>query len=204
MTPRVAVLLVLLASSAGASTEPELACPPGTALREHADEFACSTPAGVGEGPFWALRADGRLQYRGTARAGRTNGTWTSWHENGVRSKEAEYREGVLVGWFRQWDPEGQLVYAGRHDDRGEMHGAWTRWWPNGRKRSEWEMRHGSPHGAVEAWWENGERKLRGHRENGRREGRWTWWDDAGVIQARCRYDAGEVIEGRCGAGTPD
>jgi hypothetical protein len=197
-------LLCVVAPLVARGAEPAPACPSGTALRVHAGEYSCATRDGVGEGPFWALRDDGTLQYRGSARAGRTHGTWTSWHANGVRAKQAEYRDGVLVGDFRQWDEDGRLAYAGRHDERGEMHGTWTRWWPNGRKRIEWEMRHGSPHGAVEAWWENGERKLRGRRADGRREGRWTWWDDAGAITARCRYDGGVVVEGRCGAEASD
>ncbi|RIL06635.1 MAG: hypothetical protein DCC71_05980 [Proteobacteria bacterium] len=201
---RAGLVLSLLVPLAVRAAEPEAACPPGTALREHAQEFACATPDGVGEGPFWALRDDGTVQYRGAARGGRTHGTWTSWHANGVRSKQAEYRDGVLVGDFRQWDEQGRRLYAGRHDARGEMDGTWTRWWPNGRKRTEWEMRHGSPHGAVAAWWESGARKLRGRREAGRREGRWTWWDEAGSVAAQCRYESGAVVDGRCGAEAPD
>lgn len=201
MTSRVALLalLVAVAPHAARGDGATAACPPGTALREHAQEFACTTPEGVGEGPFWAVREDGSVQYRGTARAGRTHGTWTSWHPNGVRDTELAYRDGILRGPFRQWDADGKLRVEGRHDARGEMDGTWTRWWPNGRRRSAWEMRHGSAHGLVEAWWENGERKLRGSREAGRRVGRWTWWDEAGAVASQCRYADGAVVEGRCG-----
>ena len=52
--------------------------------------------------------------------------------------------------------------------------------------------------------WENGERKLRGRREDGQRAGRWTWWDDAGGVTARCRYEDGAVVEGRCGGDGAD
>lgn len=178
----------------------EFECPRGSALREHGTDFACETPAGVGEGPFWTRRDDGTLRVWGRARAGRTEGRWLQFHPSGRKSIEANYRNGALVGRFELWDDHGQLLYAGTHDARGEMHGTWRRWWPNGRERMRWQMRHGTADGRVVAFWENGERRFEGRREHGRREGAWTWWDESGAVVARCRYERDAVVEGSCGA----
>lgn len=190
-----AALALVLCAAQG---EPPLDCPPGSRRRQRDRDFACETPVGVGEGPFWGRYESGRLRYWSEARDGKTHGTWITWHPSGEKATEAEYRGGELVGAFRQWDADGKLVYAGTHDATGEMHGTWTRWWPNGEKRLEWAMVHGHQHGEVAAWWQSGTRKLAGRHEAGRREGTWTWWDERGVETASCRYRDGSIVTGVC------
>lgn len=199
LVPSFALPLLLCAARAD---EAELRCPSGTVLRQAGNEFACETPDGVGEGPFWEKFEDGSLRIHGTNRNGKAEGRWRAWHRSGERSIEASYRDGELVGSFETWDAQGRRLYAGTHDAQGEMHGVWKRWWPSGEVRARWEMRHGVAHGDVEAWWEDGGRKLEGSREEGRREGRWIWWDEHGDEIARCRYERDVAVEGRCGAGS--
>lgn len=199
------LLASLLLASLGVAGEAELdmRCPAGAELRERGTEFACETPDGVGEGPFWVRRADGSLRIWGNQRDGKTDGRWIQWHPSGGKSIEATYRGGELVGPFQMWDEEGHLVYAGTHDEGGEMDGKWTRWWPNGKRRMQWVMRHGRGHGAIEAFWEDGEKRFEGRREAGKREGEWTWWDATGKEVARCRYADDAVVEGVCGDSSP-
>jgi antitoxin component YwqK of YwqJK toxin-antitoxin module len=193
-----------LALCAAAQDPPPLACPPGSEQRQRERDFACETPEGVGEGPFWGrYQEGGGLRYWSEARRGRTHGPWIAFHPNGRRSREAEYRDGELTGAFREWDAEGRLTVSGQHDEAGEMHGTWTRWWPGGGKKLEWEMEHGRAHGEVAGWWEHGARRFAGRREDGRRQGVWTWWDERGRETARCRYRDGVAVEGACGADAP-
>lgn len=190
-----------IAATLGAGGEAlDLTCPPGAQLRERGRDFACETPDGVGEGPFWSRRDDGSLRIWGTARAGLTDGLWLELHPSGARKIEATYRRGVLVGPFRTFDAEGRPVHGGAHDESGEMHGTWTRWWPNGRERMRWEMRRGVADGEVAAFFEGGGKRFEGRRENGRRSGRWTWWDARGDVVARCRFEDDAVVEGACGS----
>lgn len=196
---RVLVLALALAGTLGAAELPSRDCPPGASLVQRGLDFACETPDGVGEGPFWRLSEDGTPRYWGVERAGRLHGPWIGWHDNGTRATEAEYDRGVLHGAFRKWDRAGQLLYEGRNDARGEMHGTWSRWWANGELRVEWEMEHGRSSGAVRTFHENGARASAGARRDGFREGEWTWWDPDGRVSARCRYEAGVAVEGKCG-----
>jgi antitoxin component YwqK of YwqJK toxin-antitoxin module len=191
--------IALVASQDGRATDPDFACPSGTALREHGLDAACETPAGVGEGPFWSRRTDGSLRLWGEAKDDVPHGAWIQFHPNGEKAIETQYRGGELHGSFQQWNLDGRRVYAGRHDAAGEMHGTWTRWWPNGHKRVEWEMQHGRTDGGVTAWWESGEERFRGQRADGVKQGSWIWWDETGSVSARCRYQRGEVIAGTCG-----
>jgi len=132
-------------------------------------------------------------------RDGVVEGRWEAWHPNGVRSIEARYVGGELVGPFRLWDDAGRLVYAGAHDAQGAMHGAWTHWWPNGRVRTTWHMDHGRQHGPVLAFHESGAPRMAGERRDGLPHGRWTWWDASGAVTRSCRYDAGRLLDGPCG-----
>lgn len=193
-------LLLFLASPAAGADAPGFTCPDGTQLREQGLDAACETPDGVGEGPFWSRRPDGSLRVWGEARNDVPHGTWIKFHPDGGKEIEAEYRNGQLSGAFQQWNRDGRLVYAGRHDAGGEMHGTWTRWWPNGGKRVEWEMSHGRSDGEVRAWWESGGERFHGRRSDGVAEGEWTWLDESGAVSARCRYERGKVAEGTCGS----
>lgn len=202
LRPALAALLLavaLTAPPAGRAADPDFACPSGTLLREHGLDSACETPAGVGEGPFWSRRADGSLRLWGESKGDAPHGAWIKFHPNGEKAIEAEYRSGELRGFFQQWNRDGQRVYAGRHDDAGEMHGTWTRWWPNGNKRVEWEMQHGRTDGDIVVWWESGSERFRGQRDDGVNDGDWIWWDETGGVSAECRYQRGNVVAGTCG-----
>lgn len=194
----VALLVLAVPARAGADAL-DFDCPVGTALREHELDAACETPAGIGDGPFWSRYPDGSLRLWGVARDDVPHGTWIQFHPGGGKQIEAEYRSGELSGSFQQWNRDGRLIYAGRHDAAGEMHGTWTRWWPTGGKRVEWEMLHGRTHGDVRAWWENGSERFRGQREDGVNQGDWIWWNEAGAVAHRCRYESGKVVAGECG-----
>jgi len=196
---RALLLALALAGTLGAGELPSRDCPPGASLQHEGLDFACVTSDGVGEGPFWRLYENGTPRYWGVERAGRLQGVWIGWHDNGTRAIEAEYDADVLHGRFRNWNRDGQLTHEGNHDATGEMHGTWLRSWPNGKLRVQWEMEHGASSGAVESFHESGGRASAGMRREGKREGEWTWWNTDGRVAAQCRYERGVVIEGKCG-----
>jgi len=197
-----AALALLLAAGCAHATGPDLACPPGTVLRENSRDARCETPNGVAEGPTFGRYGNGRLRYYGTSRNGKTEGPWTSWNQDGTVSIEANYEGGELVGWFRRFDAHGVLQSEGQHDRRGRMDGVWTSYWPNGRVRTRWTMAHGEQDGPVATWYESGARKSEGQRARGRSDGDWTWFAEDGSVAARCRYDQGRVVEGDCSVPT--
>jgi antitoxin component YwqK of YwqJK toxin-antitoxin module len=194
------LLAALFASPGASAAEPDLRCPPGTQLWQHRNgsESRCETPDGVAEGPTWGRYRSGALRYHGTARAGKTTGTWTNWNANGTISIEAEYRDGELVGAFRRYDARGVLQMEGNHDREGRMDGTWTRFWPDGTVRTRWTMDAGRQHGPVATFYESGARKSEGQRADGRPDGAWNWFSEDGRTTESCRYEAGRVAEGVC------
>ena len=65
-------------------------------------------------------------------------GTWTQWHDNGVKAEEGSYQEGTNQGLWTGWYANGKLrhkeTYAG-----GRMHGESSIWLTNG-NRHEYAM----------------------------------------------------------------
>jgi hypothetical protein len=66
-----------------------------------------------------ALREQGRLQNE------KREGTWTAWHDNGVKASEANYSGGLLDGALISWYANGQEAATGLY--RGGL--AEGRWW---------------------------------------------------------------------------
>ena len=50
---------------------------------------------------------NGKVQFEGSYRDGKKHGTWTQYHENGVKAEEARFRNGVPAGAPRRWDEAG-------------------------------------------------------------------------------------------------
>lgn len=195
LIPLAAALLLALP---GAAEPPP--CPADTVRHDTGREGWCATSDGIRQGPFWARYPDGALRTQGVAVDDLPHGPWRSWHPDGAPSVEAHYERGLLSGPFRMWSPAGRLLYAGQHDAQGEMDGRFERWWPDGVRRMRWQMRAGVHHGVVEAWHPSGAPRLRGERREGLEHGEWTWWDEDGGVAHRCRYRAGRVVAGVCGA----
>lgn len=104
--------------------------------------------------------ANGQLKERGTWKLDfgsyLKQGKWTSWHENGQKHIEAEYRsdklQGKLTAWYRNGQMEAQVEYR-----NGKKHGKFAAWYENGQKKMEGEYRDGKEHGKPTFWSENGQ-----------------------------------------------
>lgn len=193
--------LAALAALGGLGAGPALpACPPATTRHETPHEGWCEDAAGARQGPIWGRRSDGSLRFLGTALDDAVHGAWRSWHPGGAPAIEAHYAHGVLTGPFRLWGENGRLLYTGRHDALGRMDGRFERRWPDGTPRLRWEMRAGVHHGAIEGWYASGARRVRGARRDGRDSGDWSWWDEHGRLERRCRFEAGIAVAGPCRA----
>lgn len=56
--------------------------------------------------------------------AGKPDGVWVSWFENGNRNSEGTYRDGQWQGTYKVWYPNGKLFYIGEYD-QGKRTGVW-------------------------------------------------------------------------------
>ena len=83
------------------------------------------SPAGVQE--IERRYADGTLRERGRLRDGKREGTWTTWHDNGVKASEASYSSDLFDGFLISWYANGQQAATGLYR-RGRAEGRWWYW----------------------------------------------------------------------------
>lgn len=113
-----------------------LACPDG----------AAETRTAVDGGKVWCEKA------------GKNHGKIVTWHMNGRKATEGEWKD-------------------------GKEDGRWRTWHSNGEKESAVEYKAGVMVGTWIFWHDNGQKKLEGHFEKGKGVGEWSYWDRNGIAQ---------------------
>ena len=115
---------------------------------------------------------DGRLEGHGHKLANKNDGRWTLFGPGGVRAATGGFSNGMPVG-------------------------RWKQFWPNGALKERAELRDGLRHGDAATFDAHGHRESAGRYENGVPCGAWIFWDAAGQIDtARTgQYRAGVRVE---------
>ena len=90
--------------------------------------------------------------------AGQQEGLWTTWHDNGQKCEEGEYKDGKKEGLWTGWYDNGQKWEEGECKD-GKKEGLWTTWYYNGQKWDEGEYKDGKKEGLETTWLSNGQKK---------------------------------------------
>lgn len=97
-------------------------------------------------------------------------GEWVTWHVNGQKAHDIQYRNGQYDGTFTSFNGDGSMCFQ-QHYTKGVCHGADTGWHRNGKKSYE------------------------GRYENGKQAGTWTWWDENGKVTSVREYKAGKQVQ---------
>ena len=88
------------------------------------------------------MKTDRRCQ-RAISRTANLNGLSTFWsYENGQKSSEIHYKDGMLDGLWTGWHENGQKDEEGQWKN-GEQNGLWTYWHENGKKKSGVQYKDG-------------------------------------------------------------
>jgi hypothetical protein len=103
----------------------------------------------------WYDASRGQLRQAECFKDNKYHGRQTYWHENGVKSREIEWRDGVRVGTEYQWYPNG-AKYEERHFQQGASNGLYTLWHPNGALKSQGQYIDNKMVGVWTSWNENG------------------------------------------------
>jgi hypothetical protein len=162
----------------------------------------------VWQGKYERRDASGNRFCEGYFRDGKKDSLWTTWAPNGVKLTEANWKDGLLDGEFREWYQHGRTGILDRegHYLDGLRHGYWqldmVRMHRNGKqgmydkgiKVGKWvELTEDS----AGAWW-----RREGHYVDGKREGEWLEQFESikGVVWCRrVTYRSGtKVAECRC------
>ena len=93
-------------------------------------------------------------------------GMWVTWHVNGQKANEIQYRNGQYDGTFTAFYDDGSRCYQ-QHFTLGICHGTDT------------------------GWHRNGKRAYEGQYEHDKQAGTWRWWNENGQIESVKEYEAG-------------
>jgi len=104
------------------------------------------------------------------ARPPRYSGVWVTWHVNGQKATEVEYRNGRCDGAFTTFYDDGRQCVS-KHYTTGVCHGTETGWYRSGKKQYE------------------------GRCEHGRRIGTWQWWKENGQIESTREFTVGKQVQ---------
>lgn len=76
---------------------------------------------------------NGQKEKYGPFVAGRKDGLWTEWRNDGSRLIDGQYENGDKHGVWTHWNPEGRKIKQGRIK-RGKKDGTWTKYTAKGHK----------------------------------------------------------------------
>lgn len=84
-------------------------------------------------------------------------GTWVTWHVNGQKSHEIEYKN-------------------------GKFHGSFFVFYDNGQKFHQQYYINGVCSGSASVWYPDGSKKCQGNYTHGKKTGTWIYWNEDGSV----------------------
>jgi hypothetical protein len=88
--------------------------------------------------------------------AGKRQGLYQYWYDNGQLWERCEYVNGKQQGTYQRWHDNGQLWIQCEYVN-GKIHGLYQYWHTNGKPEYECEYVNGKRHGLFQRWYDNGE-----------------------------------------------
>lgn len=83
-------------------------------------------------------------------------GGYKKWYKNGQLQLQATFKNGVLVGQFKEYYPSGNLSRMGQYNKDGKLKGSITHWHENGEKAEEDKYNVGGKLLSHKQWDEQG------------------------------------------------
>jgi hypothetical protein len=162
-------------------------------LRRGARAVGAKPPANF-TGTWTTYHVNGQKAHELNYKNGKYDGTYTSYHDNGRKHVEQHYIDGVCSGTDRGWYADGARSYEGKYVD-GKQDGRWTHWTEDGRLKSRYEMKAGEYHGINTSWHENGQKHYENTYRNGKKHGADKAWTADGELNWSRTYEQDELVE---------
>ena len=102
-----------------------------------------------------------------------------SFHENGQKEKEVNFKDGKEDGLHSYWYENGQKMEKKNYKD-GKQDGLWTAWYESGQKTLEENYNEGKQDGLETWWYENGQKKWEVNFKDGKEDGLHSYWYENG------------------------
>jgi hypothetical protein len=138
-------------------------------LDRRAREVWVDPPAGFA-GTWTTWHVNGQKAHEAEYKDGKRNGMLTQYYDNGRKAYEQHYVAGTCSGPDRGWYADGSKSYEGQYVD-GKQDGTWTHWYQDGRLQTRRGMRQGEFHGVSTTWHENGQKQYETAYQDGKKHG---------------------------------
>lgn len=117
-------------------------------------------------------------------------GKAVTFHENGQKKSEVNYKDGKVDGLSTAWYESGQKQAELTVKD-GVPDGLFTVWYEHGQKKSEIDYKNGVEDGRFIEWYESGQKRSEATNEDGGLVGRFTTWYENGQKQSEGSFKDG-------------
>ncbi|HEX4608538.1 MAG TPA: sigma factor-like helix-turn-helix DNA-binding protein, partial [Urbifossiella sp.] len=154
--------------------------------------YVAPPPGFTGAWVTWHV--NGQKGYEIQFKDGKYDGTFTTYHDTGAKHVEQHYTALTAHGADTGWFPDGRLNYTARYRD-GKQDGTWTHWYANGVRQSETRYNNGRYHGRNTRWHENGRVAAIDDYRDGVRHGVEVSWDENGVPHYKRTYANGRLVD---------
>ncbi|MEI8195325.1 MAG: hypothetical protein WCI73_05400 [Phycisphaerae bacterium] len=114
------------------------------------------------------------VREQGVKPAGDFTGLWVTWHVNGQKAYEIQYRNGKHDGMFTSYWDNGSKCYQ-QHVKGGIADGPDTGWYKSGKKMYEGQYKDDQQDGTWRHWYENGQLSLEATYKNGTQVSSQSW-----------------------------
>ncbi len=162
-------------------------------LRRHAREVWVDPPADF-TGTWTTYHINGQKAREAEYKNGKRNGAVTVYHDNGRKAYEQHYVDDVCTGTDCGWYPSGVRSYEGNYAN-GKRDGVWVHWSEDGRFQSREQLLAGENHGVRTSWHENGQKRYESTYKNGKKHGPDQAWEPDGKLLWSRVYHHGELAE---------
>jgi hypothetical protein len=122
---------------------------------------------------------DGKLSVSGEYSNDHPHGLWTWYRADGGKREDAEFINGALNGYHRQWNDAGTLVVEEQYENDAEA-GRWTRHWDTGAPSVIAEYSEGGAVKKATTFDQQGRKLSEGSYRRGEKIGTWLYYWEGG------------------------
>ncbi len=145
-------------------------------------------------GTWTTWHVNGQKSHEVQYKNGRHDGAYTSYHDSGTKSEEQLYANGIAHGVYTGWNPNGTVTSTAQYVN-GKRDGKWTHWHANGNKHSETNYHDGKFNGRETYWHENGQIGSVNDYIDGVKNGIEASWKENGELQCERLLANGKVVK---------
>ncbi len=144
-------------------------------------------------GSWVTWHVNGQKSHEIEYKNGKYDGRFTSYYDNGRKMVEQHYRSGIGSGVDTGWSRDGRKLYEGKYVG-GKRQGTWTHWNEDGKLKSREQIKKGKADGIHTTWHPNGRKQHEVHYKSGKKHGPDRAWDAAGKLLWSREYRDGVLV----------